>query len=646
MMAGMPARFALALLLCSAASNGLAQAPALTNGSDQHAVSPPSAAMVAPTTLVSPDARPGFVLNGPWHFIVDPYRNGWDPFQKTVSEPKADGYIADAATLPGPVVEYDWTKEPELEVPGDWNSQRPELLYYEGTLWYQHSFEYHPRPGMRAWLHFGAVNYKANIAVNGHNLCEHEGGFTSFDCDATAFLKDGLNNIVVAADNVRKPDRVPAVKTDWWNYGGITGEVRIVETPRTFIDEDSLVLARGLGDRITGYAHVEGAAGGESVHLRIPQLGVDAEGGVDAGGRASFTVSPQVPNTLERWSPEHPSLYRVEWRVGDDRLEDEIGFRTMEVRGSEILLNGKPVYLKGLSLHAEAPRSWPGFPASKTGRAWSEADARLLLGQVKDLGCNFVRMAHYPYPEAFLREADRIGLLVWSEIPVYWVIDWSNPATFASARGQLREMIRRDRNRAAIGMWSMSNETPVSPERTAFIGMLAEEARLEDSSRLITAAMLTPMHRDPDGHLVAVLDDPLGQYLDVLGQNEYIGWYVASSDDAPGTRWEDPSGKPVLISEFGGDARAGRHGLATERWTEEYQAHLFAEQFAMIAKIPFVRGTSPWVLMDFRSPTRQLPGIQDGYNRKGLFSPEGDKKQAYDVMKRQYAQPRPAAKGR
>ncbi len=592
--------------------------------------------MVTPTTLVSPGARPGMVLNGPWHFIIDPYRNGWDPFQKLVPVPKPDGYIADASTLPGPVVEYDWPREPELQVPGDWNSQRPELLYYEGTLWYQRSFEYHPKPGMRAWLHFGAVNYKANIAVNGQNLCEHEGGFTSFDCDATSFLRNGLNNLVVVADNVRKPDRVPAVKTDWWNYGGITGEVRIVETPKAFIDEDSLALERGSKERITGYAHVEGAAAGESVSLSIPELGVDAESRVDGGGRASFAVAPKG---LERWSPEHPKLYRVEWRVGDDRLEDEVGFRTVEVRGSEILLNGKPVYLKGLSLHAEAPRSWPDFPASKTGRAWSEADAKLLLGQIKALGCNFVRMAHYPYPEAFLREADREGLLVWSEIPVYWVIDWNNPTTLASAEGQLREMIRRDRNRAAIGMWSMSNETPVSPERTAFIGRLAEEARQQDGSRLITSALLTPMHRDPEGHLVAVLDDPLGQSLDVLGQNEYIGWYVATSDDAPETRWLDPSGKPVLISEFGGDARAGRHGPETERWTEEYQAHLFARQFAMAAKSPFVRGTSPWVLMDFRSPTRQLPGIQDGYNRKGLFSPEGERKQAYDVVKRQYALP-------
>lgn len=589
-----------------------------------------------PTTLVSPDARPGLVLNGPWHFIVDPYRSGWDPFQKTLPVPKQDGYIADAHQQPGgPPVEYDWAKEPELAVPGDWNSQRPELLYYEGLLWYQHSFEYHPKPGTRAWLHFGAVNYKANIAVNGQNLCVHEGGYTSFDCDATGLLKDGTNFVVVAVDNLRKPDRVPAVKTDWWNYGGITGEVRIIETPAALIDEDALVLERGTGDRITGYAHVQGAAPGETVGLRIAELGVDAQSKVDENGRASFAVSPK---NLERWSPEHPKLYRVEWRAGTDRLEDEVGFRTIEVRGSEILLNGKPVYLKGMSMHEEVPRSWPDFPTSKTGRAWSDADAKLLLSKIKALGCNFVRMAHYPYQEAFLREADREGLLVWSEIPVYWVIDWTNPATFASASEQLHEMIRRDRNRASVAMWSMSNETPVSPERTEFIGMLAQEARLQDPSRLVTSAMLTPMHRDADGHLVAVLDDPLVKYLDVLGQNEYIGWYVAKSDEAPDAQWSDPSGKPVLISEFGGDARAGRHGAVDERWTEEYQAHLFEEQYRMIDKLPFVRGVTPWVLMDFRSPTRQLPGIQDGYNRKGLFSPEWQQKQVYDVVKRQYAE--------
>ena len=342
------------------------------------------------------------------------------------------------------------------------------------------------------------------------------------------------------------------------------------------------------------------------------------------------------PKKLERWSPEHPRLYGVEWQVGGDLVRDEVGFRTIEVRGTEILLNGRPIYLRGISMHAEAPRSYPGEPDSKPGRAATDADARLMLGRAKALGGNFVRMAHYPYPVSYAEEADRLGLLLWEEIPVYWAIHWQNPDTFQAAKGQLDEMIRRDRNRASIAMWSMSNETPISADRTEFIGRLTAEARKDDPTRLITSAMLTPMQKAGDGHLVATLDDPLGKYLDVLGQNEYIGWYTAKSDDAPSVEWKDPLGKPVIVSEFGGDARAGRHGTADDRWTEEYQAHLFEQQLQMIVKVPFIDGLTPWVLVDFRSPTRQAPGIQDGYNRKGLLSPEGEKKLAYEVLHKRY----------
>jgi len=589
-----------------------------------------------PTTVLnSVSQRQTVDLDGPWHYLVDPYRNGFDAFQKELSAPNPKGFIANRTPDPrGPVQEYDWPKEPTLAVPGDWNSQRPQLLYYEGLLWYERTFTYHPHAGMLSFLHFGAAAYRADVTVNGHSVCEHQGAFTSFDCDATTALKDGDNFIVIAVDNTRMRDRVPTTKTDWWNYGGLTGQVSLAEVPRTFIDDDGLTLERGTSDHITGYAHVMNAAPGTGVMLNIPELGVDISAKTDTNGHAVFSFAP---NNLERWSPEHPRLYKVEWQVGKDHLSDEVGFRTIEVRGTDILLNGKSVYLRGISMHAEAPRSYPEFPGSETGRAWSEADAKLMMGRAKELGCNFVRLAHYPYPETYLREADREGLLVWEEIPVYWAIQWTSPEALASAQSQLHEMIARDRNRASIVFWSMSNETPISPERTEFIHKLVDQTRSEDASRLITSAMLTPTHKDADGHELATLDDPLGQYLDVLGQNEYIGWYTSKSDDALSYRWADPLGKPVIISEFGGDARAGLHGAVEDRWTEEFQRHLFEKQYEMIATIPFVRGTTPWVLMDFRSPTRQLPGVQDLYNRKGLFSPSGEKKEVYSVVQKQYS---------
>jgi beta-glucuronidase len=165
----------------------------------------------------------------------------------------------------------------------------------------------------------------------------------------------------------------------------------------------------------------------------------------------------------------------------------------------------------------------------------------------------------------------------------------------------------------------------------AFLRKLLEQARAEDPTRLLTSAVVTSFNNK-----VATLDDPLGQYLDVLGYNEYLGWYSAPPNEIDSYTWKNPMGKPLIMSEFGAGAKAGLHGAATYRFSEEYQAEVMRQQFAMFAKIPFLRGLAPWCLMDFRSPTRQLPEIQDGYNRKGLISSEGAKKQAFDVVRDEY----------
>src|SRR5262249_21804065 len=204
---------------------------------------------------------------------------------------------------------------------------------------------------------------------------------------------------------------------------------------------------------------------------------------------------------------------------GQDELEEEIGFRTIEVRGTEILLNGTPIFLHGICMHAEAPY--------RTGRAWTEKDAETLFGWVRDLGANFVRLAHYPHDERMTRLADRLGLLVWSEIPVYWAVQFDNPVVQAKAEQQLTEMIRRDRNRVSVLFWSVANETPVTPSRLGFLKALVANARAEDPTRLITAALLTRTEGN-----TKIIDDPLGEELDVLGFNEYVGWYEGKPEDA------------------------------------------------------------------------------------------------------------------
>jgi len=232
------------------------------------------------------------------------------------------------------------------------------------------------------------------------------------------------------------------------------------------------------------------------------------------------------------------------------------------------------------------------------------------------------------------RLADKLGILVWSEVPVYWTIDWTNAETYRNAEQQLTDEIRRDANRASIIIWSLANETPVSEARTKFLTKLAAKARELDSTRLLSAAM--EKHGKAGATNVNMVQDPLADVVDIVAFNEYVGWYDGLPDKCGKVTWEISYNKPVFISEFGGDARQGFHGDKTQRWTEEFQEDLYRQTLPMLDKIDGLVGFSPWVLVDFRSPKRVLPGIQDGFNRKGLISSDGVKKKAFFVLQDYY----------
>ena len=591
-------------------------------------------AVPAPSTLITNIAgRKTVNLNGAWRAIVDPFNNG------------RSGFFRDARPKnKQDLVEYSFDDSPLLNVPGDWNTQRDSLLFYEGSVWYRRLFDYRKGNAARVFVYFGAVNYQSTVYLNGEKLGDHEGGFTAFNFEVTSKLRDGENSLVVEVNNVRRADAVPAPRFDWWNYGGITRDVMLVEVPATFIQDYSIQLKRGSAHEIAGWVRFNGPLSKHEVTIQIPEAGIEFKTPTEPDGSAKFEFdasalacgkkpASKCAEPLKLWSPEHPTLYRVVVSGEGDSVADEIGFRTIEAQGGKILLNGKPIFLRGISMHEEAP--------FREGRAFSPEDAQTLLGWVKELGCNFVRFAHYPHNENEVRLADRIGLLVWSEIPVYWDIDWTNPATQANAETQLRDMIARDHNRAAVILWSMSNETPVKPERTAFIRQLAQDARDLDSTRLITSAL---NHVDETGPDVRTLSDPLGEVLDVLGLNEYVGWYWRTPEDADKLQWKITWDKPLIVSEFGGGAPFGRHGNADERWTEEYQQNLFQHQIAMVDRMPNLAGMTPWVLMDFRSPLRMLPGVQDYHNRKGLISNRGQRKLAFYTLQDFYKKKADAAK--
>lgn len=569
-----------------------------------------TAATTASNLITNIPRRTTVSMDGAWRAIVDPFENGKDRFFRD-AKPK------DKSDL----VEYSFDASPVLNVPGDWNTQREALMFYEGPVWYRREFSYHKREGTRVFVYFGAANYRTAVYLNGEKLGEHEGGFTPFNFEVTSTLREGGNFLIVEVNNTRRPDGVPGMRFDWWSYGGITREVELVEVSETFIQDYWVQLAHGSQNEVSGWVQLNGPQARQQVTLEIPEAHVREVLKPDFGGLATFRITAK----LELWSPEHPKLYDVILTSGSDTIRDQIGFRTIEVQGTKILLNGKPIFLRGVSMHEEAP--------FREGRAFSTEDAKTLLGWVKELGCNFVRFAHYPHNENEIRLADRMGLLVWSEIPVYWDIDWSNPATLGNAQAQLRDMIARDHNRAAVVLWSISNETPVKPERLAFLKQLAQDAREMDSTRLITSALNHVDNTAPDER---TLSDPLGEVLDVLGLNEYLGWYGGRPEDADKLRWKLMWNKPLIVSEFGGGAPYGRHGDADERWTEEYQDNLFQHQLGMVERMPNLAGLSPWVLMDFRSPLRMLPGVQDYHNRKGVISNRGQRKAAFYTLQKFY----------
>jgi beta-glucuronidase len=558
-------------------------------------------------------------LNGSWHSIVDMYDNGSVTYD---GQHNANGYFRNAhPQTKRDLVEYDFDRSALLKVPGDWNTQRPELMFYEGTVWYERNFSYQKKPNTRVFIYVGAANYISRVGANGTVVCEHEGGFTPYDCEVTSLLHDGNNFVVIQVNDARRKEGVPTTNTDWWNYGGITRDVQLVEVPQEFIQDFSLQLKPHSRTEIAGWVKLSEAEAGKRVKVRVPELSVEKTATTNDDGTAP--VSFELKD-LKPWSPSDPKLYRVEISSDNDKIEDDIGFRTIEVRGQDILLNGSPVFLKGVSIHEEAPY--------RSGRAFSEDDARTLLAWAKELGANYVRLAHYPHNENMVRMADRLGLMVWSEVPVYWTISWDNPATLANAENQITESITRDKNRAAIIIWSVGNETPVLPVRNQFMHRMVETARNLDSTRLISAAL--QVHKVQGS--TRILDDPLGADLDVLGCNEYIGWYEGNNDDIDKAVYQTPYNKPLVMSEFGAGALYGFHADADTRFSEEFQEAVYEHQIKMLDRIPFLRGTSPWILMDFRSPRRLLPDIQDYFNRKGLVSDRGQKKKAFYVMQRWY----------
>lgn len=559
------------------------------------------------------------LLNGRWDAIVDLYDQGqrMKIYENRQPEGQTDFY------------EYSFDGGLRLEVPGDWNSQSDELKYYEGTVWYGRHFDAAPQPGKKEMLHFGAVSYRCNVYLNGEKIASHEGGFTPFTIDVTDRLKTGDNFLVVEANNRRTKDAIPALAFDWWNYGGITRDVMLISLPDNYIKDYFIQLDKTNPEIINVDVTMSHPQAGVKVSVSIPSLKKRLEGTTDASGRFKGTIRAKG---LNRWSPDAPVLYDVAVCGGEDSVDERIGFRNIKVDGTRILINDKPQFMRCISFHEEIPQ--------RMGRAFSKADATMLLNEAKELGVNMIRLAHYPQNEYTVRMAEEMGIVLWQEIPIWQGIDFTDDNTRQKAQTMLSEMIDRDKNRCAVCFWGVANETQPSPERNDFLKSLLETGKSIDTTRLYVAAF-DLVYFDKDRQLFT-MDDPFTDNLDVVAVNKYMGWYHPWPLSPAESIWDVTPTKPLIISEFGGEALYGQSGSrdVVSSWSEDYQARLYEDNLRMMENIPNLAGVSPWILFDFRSPFRFHPTNQEGWNRKGLVSDRGQRKKAWYIMRDFYEKKR------
>ena len=556
--------------------------------------------------LIFDRSRPKESLNGLWHYAVDQYdtciRQHWYEERR---------FDENGFSLP---VDYSFDEWPSMMLPCCWNTFSERFSLYEGSMIFTRTFQFRMHDDERVFLKAGAVNYICRVFLNKEYVGMHRGGSTPAYFEITDYLQKE-NRIIIQADNTRSPLQVPTENTDWFNYGGIYRDIEIIRVPRLFIKRFQAALVRdGTFQKILVRVQLSDEIDSEAC-VSVPELGITQTIQVKKGlGEIVFEAAPML------WSPENPTLYYVSRTCCGDEVSDEIGFREIRVEGRNILLNGNPVFLRGISCHEESVGN---------GKALSDEERLENIRIAKELGCNFMRLAHYPHAEKMAQLADREGILLWEEIPVYWAVRFAREATYRDAENQLTEMILRDWNRASVIIWSVGNENADSDERLSFMSRLAEWAHNLDVTRLVSAACLVNYEK-------MAIADRLIPYLDLIGINEYMGWYTPDFSLLTKLFANSQPKKPVVITEFGADALPGHRGTADDKGTEDCQRDVYERQIKVLKTIDYVKGMTPWILYDFRCP-RRTSVIQGYYNRKGLLSPDKKyRKQAFWVLKAFY----------
>ena len=544
-------------------------------------------------------------LNGHWHYAVDQYdtciRAKWY---------EEHYYDEEGNSLP---VDFSFDEWEMMTLPCCFKTFSDLYKLYDGSMIFTRKFLYaRQKDDERMILKIGAANYLCRVFLNKKYVGMHRGSSTPCYFDLTDLLKHE-NRILIQVDSTRRNNQVPALDTDWFNYGGIYRDIELIRVPKVHVKEFKIALEPDSNFRkIRVFVRMSEEITGTAI-LTIRELGIEKEIPVLGGrGELLFEAEPEV------WSPENPKLYDVELSCEGDEVRDRVGFREIRVKGMDIVLNGKLVFLHGISCHEDSVPN---------GKGLTDEERIENIRIAKELGCNFMRVAHYPHHERMAQLADELGILLWEEVPVYWNIHFDSEDTYQDAENQLKELIHRDYNRASVIIWSVGNENEDTDLRLQFMGNLAKCAHELDHTRAVSAACLVNFKKN-------AIEDRLEQYLDIIGLNEYCGWYTADLKTLPALFANSKPQKPVIVTEFGADAYAGLHGTITDKGTEECQAFVYEKQIETIRNIPYIKGMTPWILYDFRCPRRTSVN-QKYYNTKGLLSADKKyRKQAFYVLQK------------
>lgn len=582
--------------------------------------------------------RQRLTLDGIWSFALDPGGIG-----------RAQGWPS--ARLPG---------RGDMAVPASFNDVAADAAVrdYVGDVWYQRTVDVPATwAGQRVVLHVGSATHRATVWVDGVEVARHEGGYTPFEADVTQVVTPGERaRVTICVNNELTFRSIPPGVVedtpagprqrywhDFFNYAGLHRSIWLCAVPAVRLEDVTVVTGLdGSTGTVSWSCVVEGAGDGDPADVRVMLRDEDGVQRAAGDGAAGTLVVPGV----HPWRPGEGYLYELTVEVLQagrvvDGYRLDVGIRTVEVRGTQFLINGEPFSFKGFGRHEDLPVIGKGH-----NDAFLVHDVRLMNW----IGANSFRTSHYPYAEEVLSYADRHGLVVIDETAAVGLNmglgggifgsqgyptfspETVNDETQAVHAQAIRELIARDKNHPSVVLWSIANE-PESDTQGAedYFRPLFDVAREADPTRPVgfVNVMLAPHGRCR-----------VSQFADVLMINRYYGWYVHTGDLANAElalldelRGWATDGKPIIITEYGADTLPGLHSLTPQPWSEEYQVAYLDMNHRCFDAVDAVVGEHVWNFADFRT----TPGIMrvDG-NKKGVFTRDRTPKAAAFALRRRW----------